>query len=181
VQPVEGLTPQGKVVKRISGFSLLEVMTAVALISILLALAAPSFRDFTRNNRVTAANNDLVSALNLARSEATRRSTPVTICASANGTTCGAATDWASGWIVFQNAGAAGVIADPRDVVQKWNGATGQIQFATTSAYVQYQPTGTVTTAANIDVSYPACHGLQQRHIQVSAGGTISTQRQPCA
>jgi type IV fimbrial biogenesis protein FimT len=172
---------QGNVVRRISGFTLLELMISVALIAILLALASPSFREFTSNNRITAANNDLITALNLARSEATKRGTPVSICASADGTTCGAATDWASGWIVFQNPGAAGVIASANDVLQKWNGETGSIQFATNSAFVQYQPTGTVNAAATVDVSYPVCRGLQKRHIQVSAGGTISTQRQPCA
>jgi prepilin-type N-terminal cleavage/methylation domain-containing protein len=101
---------QGNVVKRTAGFTLLELMISIALIGILLALAGPSFRDFTSSNRVTAANNDLITAFNLARGEASRRSTPVTICASADGTTCGDATNWASGWIVFQNPGTAGVI-----------------------------------------------------------------------
>jgi len=172
---------QGNVVKRTSGFTLLELMISIALIGILLALAGPSFREFTSSNRVTAANNDLITALNLARGEASRRSIPVTICASADGATCGAATNWASGWIVFQNPGTAGVIGATDLVLQKWRGETGNIQFTTTSAFVQYQPTGTVAAAAAIDVSYPACKGLQVRHIQVSAGGTISTQRQPCA
>ena len=166
--------------KRTSGFTLLELMVAIALIGILLALAGPSFRDFTSSNRVTAANNNLITALNLARAEATRRSTPVAICPSADGKTCGDATNWASGWIVFQNPGTAGVIAQASDVLQAWNGETGNISFSTTSTYIQYQPTGTVAAAASFDVSYPACHGLQKRHIQVSAGGTISTQRQPC-
>jgi type IV fimbrial biogenesis protein FimT len=172
---------QGNVVKRTSGFTLLELMIGITLIAILMALAIPSFRDFTSSNRVTAANNDLITALNLARGEASRRSSPVTICASADGTTCADATNWASGWIVFQNPGTAGVIGATDLVLQKWRGETGNIQFTTTSAFVQYQPTGTVVTAATFDVSYPACKGLQVRHIQVSAGGTISTQRQPCA
>jgi type IV fimbrial biogenesis protein FimT len=171
-------------VKQISGFTLMELLTAIAMLSILMALATPSFRGFTSNNRITAVNNDLISALNLARSEATRRSTPVTICASTNGTSCGAATDWVSGWIVFQNAANAGVVASTDDVLQKWPAASGTVQFVTSYAYIQYQPTGTVTTGspgpAVIDVSDPTCTGMHRRHIQVSAGGMISTQLQKC-
>jgi type IV fimbrial biogenesis protein FimT len=167
-------------VKRTSGFTLLELMISITLIAVLMALAIPSFRDFTSNNRITAANNSLITALNLARGEATRRSIPVTTCASTDGITCGATTDWATGWIVFQNAGTPGVVASKDDVLQKWNAEAGNIQFTTASTYIQYQPTGVAAAAATIDVSYPACHGLQLRHIQVSAGGTITTQRQPC-
>jgi type IV fimbrial biogenesis protein FimT len=167
-------------VRRISGFTLLELMTTLAIVAILVALAAPSYRDFTSNNQVTAVNNDLIAALNLARSEATRRGTPVTICASRDAAACADATAWGQGWIVFENTGAAGVIESPDKVVQKWSEAAGNIQLTTTSDYVQYQPTGTVTAAAAIDVSSLTCHGSRLRHIQVSAGGTISTQLQTC-
>src|SRR5215470_12089665 len=126
---------------RASGFSVMELMVTLSIVAILVALATPSFRNFTSSNRVTTVNNDLVTALNLARSEAARRSTPVTVCASADGDTCGANTDWASGWIVFQNPGAAGVIASQQDVLQKWGSAPGVIQVTTNDAYLQYQPT----------------------------------------
>lgn len=165
---------------RTSGFTLVELMVALAILAILVGLATPSFRDFTRSTQVTAANNDLVTALNLARSESLRRSTGVTVCSSADGATCGAATDWKSGWIVFEDAGASGVIADPTKVIQKWGTPNANIQIGTASANVQYQPIGTAVTGAAIDVSYTACRGQRRRHIQVSAAGTISTQLQNC-
>jgi len=153
----------------------------VAVLAILVALATPSFQQFTRNNRVTAVNNDLITALNMTRSEAARRSVPVTVCASVDGATCATAADWASGWIVFQNAGAAGVVAQQSDIVQKWGSAPGgMVRFATDSAYIQYQPTGTTDVAATIDVSYQGCQGMHMRHVQVSLVGMISTQLQQC-
>jgi type IV fimbrial biogenesis protein FimT len=169
-------------VKRASGFTLFEMMVALAMVGILVVLAAPGFREFTRNNQVTAVNNDLVTALNLARSEAGRRSTPVAICPSADGITCGNLGDWRSGWIVFQDSAAAGAIASPDDVVQKWTESSGVLQLAADSAVVRYQPLGTLDGANPIgfDVSYVGCRGSNLRHVQVALIGTISTQLQPC-
>lgn len=166
---------------RAAGFSVFELMIVLTLIAILLALATPSFREFTRSNQVTSTNNDLVTALNLARSEALRRSTGVTVCSSANGTSCGSADDWVSGWIVFEDAAGTGVIASDDKVVQKWAETNKGIRVVTTSLNIQYQPTGTAAASAAIDVSYDSCQGPRRRHIQVSAAGTISTQIQSCS
>jgi type IV fimbrial biogenesis protein FimT len=165
---------------RSAGFTTIELMIGLLIIAILIGLAAPTFRDFSRNNQVTAANNDLVTALNLARSEALRRGTDVTVCSSADGAICGAAGDWASGWIVFQDDGATGVIASADKVVQKWSGGGASIQVATASPYIQYQPTGTVTNSATVRVSFASCKGKSLRQIQVSAAGSITTQLQSC-
>ena len=54
------------------GFTLLELMVTIAVLGILLGLTVPTFREFSRNNSVTTAQNDLVTALNVARSEALR-------------------------------------------------------------------------------------------------------------
>lgn len=83
------------------GLTLLELMIAVAIISILVGLAGPPFRDLVRNNRLSAQASDLQRALVLARAEAMTRATQVTLCASKNQETCGLSTDWAQGWIVF--------------------------------------------------------------------------------
>jgi type IV fimbrial biogenesis protein FimT len=166
---------------RAAGFSVFELMIVLVVIAILFALATPSFRDFTRSNQVTSANNDLVTAFNLARSEALRRSTGVTVCSSTNGTSCGSAADWGSGWIVFEDAAGTGLIASDDKVVQKWSATNSGIQVVTTSANIQYQPTGTAAASAAIDVSYDSCKGPRKRHIQVSGAGSISTQLHTCS
>jgi type IV fimbrial biogenesis protein FimT len=166
---------------RAAGFSIFELMIVLMLIAILLALATPSFRDFTRSNQVTSTNNDLVTALNLARSEALRRSTGVTVCSSTDGTSCGSAADWGSGWIVFEDAAGTGAVASADKVVQKWSATNNGIQVVTTSANIQYQPTGTAASSAAIDVSFDSCKGQRKRHIQVSAVGSITTQLQSCS
>ena len=166
---------------RAAGFSVFELMIVLLMIAVLLALATPSFREFTRSNQVTSTNNDLVTALNLARSEALRRSTGVTVCSSTNGTSCGAAADWASGWIVFEDAAGTGAIASNDKVVQKWSAINSGVKVVTASANIQYQPTGTAASSATIDVSFDSCKGPRKRHIQVSAAGSITTQLQTCS
>jgi len=60
-----------------NGFTLLELTVAIGITAALAIIAAPSFFDMLSNSRMTANNNELVGALNLTRSEAIKRGTPV--------------------------------------------------------------------------------------------------------
>lgn len=81
--------------------TLIELMVGITIMGILLAIGVPSFQSSIASSRLTGLNNDLVSTLALARSEAIRRGTRVTVCKSTNGTACVTTGDWAQGWIVF--------------------------------------------------------------------------------
>ncbi len=85
------------------GFTLYELLITMLVVGIVLTVGIPSFSDFTRSSRITSTANDLHSSFYLARSEAARSKSNVTICASAN--PMGAALcDGASfdgGWIIF--------------------------------------------------------------------------------
>ncbi len=86
-----------------SGFTLVELLITIVVLTILLAAGVPSFQDFIKNNRVTGQTNDLVSAIQLARSEALKRGTNAVVCASSNQATCTGKDTWADGWIVFSD------------------------------------------------------------------------------
>ena len=97
------------------GFTMVEVLVVMTISAILLAMAIPSFERLMRTNRVSSATNSMLAALDLARSEAIRRSGVVTVCRSTNADApnpaCSSAAaggyadnDWASGWIVFAKA-----------------------------------------------------------------------------
>jgi type IV fimbrial biogenesis protein FimT len=85
------------------GFTLVEMMIAITLMAVLLAMAVPSFRDASLGSTVRSLANELVVSAALARSEAIKRNAPVTLCVSSNGTSCGTG-GWEQGWIVARGA-----------------------------------------------------------------------------
>ena len=89
-----------------SGFSLIELMVAVAIIAILAGVAAPSFLNMVAQNRLSSQTNDLSGAVQFARSEAIKRNQPITLCraASATATECADGADWVH-WIVVNGVG----------------------------------------------------------------------------
>lgn len=164
------------------GFTLIELLVAVTLIAILLGLAAPGFREFTRNNRVTAAQNDLVTALNLARSESVRRSRPVSVCATADGANCADAASWVSGWLVFTDGagGDVGVVDGSDEILQQWTGPGSQVTVSADQPYVQYLPTGTSAGPLTVDIASTACMGKGVHRVQISGTGALTSQLVSC-
>lgn len=66
------------------GFTLVELMIAIAVLGVLLMLAAPSLYDFIRVQRLKSINAQLVTDLQFARSEAIARRTWVRVAFRAN-------------------------------------------------------------------------------------------------
>lgn len=82
-------------------FTLVELMVTVAVLSILLVVAMPSFRDLTSRSQIQSANNALLADLAYARTEAIMRAMFVSLCPSADGVQCTGSDDYAKGWIVY--------------------------------------------------------------------------------
>jgi type IV fimbrial biogenesis protein FimT len=89
-----------------AGVTLVELLVALALASILLVLAAPSFRDLALNAQRSSVLTDLAGSVLLARSESLKRAVKLSLCPSADGATCrsGTAPEWSAGWILFEDA-----------------------------------------------------------------------------
>lgn len=82
----------------VRGFTLIELMVVVAVLVVLSTVAAPSFSTFILGQRVKTASFDLASSMLLARSEAIKRNTDVTIAPADSG------SGWAGGWKVTVTA-----------------------------------------------------------------------------
>src|SRR6056297_2363999 len=80
------------------GFTMMELLIAIAVVAILATLAVPSFSDLLARNRGAGQVNGLIAGINAARAEAVKRSENVQFCTSADNTSCNGTA--ASPWIV---------------------------------------------------------------------------------
>jgi type IV fimbrial biogenesis protein FimT len=159
-----------------SGFTLIELMTAILVLAVLLGLGIPSFQEIIRNNRITTQTNEFVSAVNYARSEALKRANPVTICASSDGTTCSGDTDWSAGWIVFPDANANGELDGAEVALQQWPATDGGLTLNSTNrSFVRYAATGMSSGAETFDLLKTGCTGDHARQITISTTGRVAS------
>jgi len=85
------------------GFTIYELLITMLMIGIVLSIGVPRMSGFMQNSRITGTANDLHASFHLARSEAARSKSNITICASTNSmdaaAACGGTFD--DGWIIF--------------------------------------------------------------------------------
>ncbi|HEU4623248.1 MAG TPA: GspH/FimT family pseudopilin [Steroidobacteraceae bacterium] len=127
------------------GFSLFELMIVIALAAVILGLGAPSFSEFRRNNRLTGASNDFLSALLLARTEAIKRQQPVSLCASDNPQAVAPACSKGAytGWIVFEDRNSDCVLDAAPEVLLRSDGPLeAAVKTAATGTCMPFMPTG---------------------------------------
>lgn len=86
------------------GITLIEMIIALAVASILATAAAPAFGNLIQKSRAQAARSALVTALNTARMTAVTKLSHVVVCPSRDQQYCDHSTEWQDGWIVFLDA-----------------------------------------------------------------------------
>lgn len=133
--------------RRAQGFTLIEVMIVIAIIAIVAAIAAPNYQNSITSSRKTSAANNILGALQFARSEAViRRSDKVKVCASADGNTC-SGTDWSTGGVVLDNTTLLRSIPPAPDVTISGNAITFKSDGTTTASSISV---GGKTVSVNI-------------------------------
>jgi type IV fimbrial biogenesis protein FimT len=79
--------------KYYEGVTLIELLATLAIIGIVTMIGAPSFNNAVRSTRLATSANELITTLNLARSEAVKRNRRVVVQITGN--------NWEDGWQVF--------------------------------------------------------------------------------
>ncbi len=85
--------------KRLLGLSLLELLTALLILSTLLSISLPNFSETLLKKKGEVTLRKLASAIQLAKSSAIASGHLVTICRSSDGLSCGG--EWRHGVILF--------------------------------------------------------------------------------
>jgi len=159
--------------KKNSGFTLLELMIVLAVVSILVMIAIPSMTTFTQNDRLTTNINTLVGHLAYARSEAVKTSQQVSICSSNDAATCSGG--WDDGWIVYIDADADNSFTAGEVVIRAQQALGGNNTLtATVGSQITYDNRGFVN-AASVG-SLQLCDGRTGPHgktIRITATGRV--------
>jgi type IV fimbrial biogenesis protein FimT len=129
------------------GFTIYELLITILVIGVILTIGVPNFAAFTQNSRITSTANDLHGSFHLARSEAARSKSNITICASENSlsadATCGGTFD--DGWIIFVDLdGDLNRDGDGENILRAHAAIAKSINIATNggAGYFGFSPSG---------------------------------------
>jgi len=176
---------------RAPGFTLIELVTVIAVAGILATLAMPSFRQFIVSSKLTTLSNELLGAFTYARNEAITRNKRITICARDAASTpmlrkCASAGGaWEQGWIIYVDDGATLNQVDPDEKILRYreqldDGYT--IRNNCSGGHIRYlsynsggQPRGSFT-GGDLRVAAVDDGPGAQRHLCLARGGRIRVQ-----
>jgi type IV fimbrial biogenesis protein FimT len=158
-----------------AGLTLVELLIALTMASLLVGAALPSFQQSLRRLRVQAAVNDLQAAIDLTRSQAMARGDKVLMAPLAD--------DWQSGWAVFldhngnRRPDAGERVLYRHDPLHPGISITAKFTSGNSPAYLAYNPAGRSCSAGNslaarwgtLSLSY----GEQTRHIKINMLGRV--------
>lgn len=159
------------------GFTLVELVTVLAIASIFLAAAVPGYFNLIQNNKIVTATNKLASSLSAARMEAIKRGQKVSVCPAANASlnSCGTNAHWPQGWIVFTDADNNNAIENNADLLNVAQPAPSGTTITTTTPVVSFDGTGFLLNGAtSISLKTSGCQGKNARTINVSTSGRLS-------
>jgi type IV fimbrial biogenesis protein FimT len=137
-------------------------MVVVTLLALMLGIGIPSFRNFMETQRVKTAGSDFATALLVARSEAIKRNTTVTIAPVGTG--------WTTGWTV---TGGGATLATQQ--------ALGGVTITTNpdpTASVVYQGNGRI--ASTLTFQFSGGNTGSVRCVSINVSGVPNTTSRNC-
>ena len=172
------------------GFTLIELIITIAIAAIVMAIGVPAFQDMIRNNRIIAQTNDVMSALNFARSEAIKRGRPVVLCKSSGGAACATSGNWDQGWMIFVDTDNNAAVDSGEEILRVHDALTGGNTLegnGNVATYISYSSDG-VTRLKNGGgfqsgtLTFSLCNSSKQKNtILISDTGRARIQKVTCS
>lgn len=146
------------------GFTLIELIIGLIVLSILLAVAVPSYQSVIAEQRVRTTVTDLHSALALARSEAIKRNASVSLAPASGG--------WSAGWqIASPVTGQPELLAHIQAAGVEVVGPTGSVVFSAS---------GRLTSAADFEISTTSGSTKKTSCLSLGLDGRVSSKKGEC-
>jgi type IV fimbrial biogenesis protein FimT len=161
-----------------NGFTLIEMLVTIAIVSIIITLSTPLSNVYKRN-RVSSQVQEFVSALNVARSEAVTLGSTVSMCISDGATPANCAATalnpkvWDGGWLVFIDTNANCFVNAGETIINQRNAmSTGFSLRVPARECIQYTAAG-IAPAANgtWTLCDPSATAILSRGINISVSG----------
>jgi len=120
---------------KISGFSLIELAVALAIVGVLMFYAIPSYNDFSKRQAISNEANDMLGDLGYARALAIESGNVVTI-------TSVGTNNWSNGWTITQT------LADgTTEITRRKDLVSNSVSMIGTSGVITYDSIGTLSSA----------------------------------
>ena len=160
--------------RKVSGFTLVELMVTIAILATLTAVALPNFDDFIRKTKVDNEISELHRLLLTARNTAINTDQNVTICAIGTGSKCTGGSNWKNEIVVFIDTNANSTLDAGEEVIRRKEAADSSDKMEFTSASIIYTPSGRTTVDTSGTFKYcPNEHVDDSRGIEISASGRV--------
>lgn len=172
IQPVQGLT-------------LVELMTVLAILTLLGTFGLTAFGEVLARYRVQTALHLISADLAMARMAAITRRSPIVACPGNALHGCRSSADWSAGWIVFMDPDGNRRPDDAADVLRAADapsGAPNTVRLVSTRSFVRYQRDG---RSAGTNLTINVCRaGMLGGQVVVNNLGRIRSSRpatdRPC-
>jgi len=168
---------------RQTGTTLPEMMTVLAAVAIMLSIALPGMSTLMDSRVLSAATNDILASLHLARSESIKRGSRAVLCPSEDGNVC-SGEGWHSGWLVFQDLNNNAARDDGEALIQSRPALPAGIRLTGNqfvSNYISYAPNGGTKLvggflqAGTLTVCREAESPTRARRLIISTTGRVRT------
>lgn len=145
------------------GFTLVELMIAIAIVAILAAIAVPSMQSITANRKASKLSHELQIDIMYARNQAMTFNRTIAITPKGG--------DWASGWQIKQG----------NDLLRENNPNARTGEISSQAMLIEFNRNGVLSSGdAQIRIEVDNCKGNRVRTISVTKLGQITTGVSSC-